>query len=77
MLDDGCGLMVPPDDPQALAEALSALMTDERLAARMAKAARSRAEERFTLSGETARLRELLLHGPVRRRTTARLPRWT
>lgn len=61
MLDDGCGLMVPPDDPEALAGALRSMLTDGDLAARTAARARARALERFTMSGEVTRLRGVLL----------------
>lgn len=65
MLDDGCGLMVAPDDPRALAEALGHVLADEVLAARLAAAGRRRALERFLLAGEVATLRALLLpQGP-------------
>ena len=67
MLSDGCGVMVGPDDPAALASALRSVLTDPALAASTSAAARSRVADRFTLEGETARLREILLHGPRRR----------
>ena len=61
MLSDGCGLMVPPDDPQALADALRTVLEDSQLAERLTTAAHQRVQERFTLGGGTARLRRLLL----------------
>jgi sugar transferase (PEP-CTERM/EpsH1 system associated) len=44
------GLLVPPADSGALAEALEALIADSRLRARMAYAARLKAEDEFSLS---------------------------
>ena len=64
MLSDGCGELVPPDDPDALAAALRRLLTDERSRASVAARARSRAEEHFTLSGEVRHLRKLIVPGP-------------
>lgn len=61
MLDGGCGVMVPPDDPAALAAALCALLNDREAADGFAARARERVAERFTLGGETAKLRSLLL----------------
>ena len=60
MLGDGCGVMVPPDDPAALAAALAAVLDDEARAAGLAQAGRARVEERFTLRGEVQRLVRLL-----------------
>jgi glycosyltransferase involved in cell wall biosynthesis len=41
------GLLVPPNDPQALAEALLSLVNDDQLRQRMALAARQRAVQKF------------------------------
>ena len=60
MLSGGCGLMVPPDDPEALAAALAEVLDRPEAAEQRARAARSRVEQRFTLAGETAKLRALL-----------------
>jgi glycosyltransferase involved in cell wall biosynthesis len=43
------GFMVPPENPQALAEAVSRLLRDESLARQMGAAGRRRAEQLFTL----------------------------
>ena len=43
------GLLVPPKNPSAMAEAIVALLTQPQQAAVMGRAARSRAEERFDL----------------------------
>ena len=78
MLGDGCGLMVPPDDPAALAAALDAVLRDPAAARAMADRALTRVRERFTLRGETTRLRSLLL--PDRAPSSSpedRLPQWT
>ncbi|MGZ6791875.1 MAG: glycosyltransferase, partial [Mycobacteriales bacterium] len=64
MLGGGCGWMVPPDDPAALAAALHEVLSQPARAAAVATRARARVEERFTLEGETRRLRALLL-GPL------------
>lgn len=45
VLDRQTGLLVPPADPERLAEAMAAVMTDAQAAARMAAAARSMAEK--------------------------------
>lgn len=48
LLEDGVhGLLVPPGDPVALAEALLKLLDEPALAARLAAAARQRVHERF------------------------------
>jgi glycosyltransferase involved in cell wall biosynthesis len=48
LLQDGVhGLLVPPDDPQALAAAVERLLRDTALARRLAMAARRRAREQF------------------------------
>jgi colanic acid/amylovoran biosynthesis glycosyltransferase len=44
------GLLVPPDDPVALADALAELLRDHQCARRMGEAARRRAEERFSVA---------------------------
>jgi glycosyltransferase involved in cell wall biosynthesis len=45
---DGAGILVPPADPAALAEAIKRLLRDESLRQRMGKAARKRIEESFS-----------------------------
>jgi glycosyltransferase involved in cell wall biosynthesis len=44
-VDGECGLFVPPGDPAALAQGLRTMLTDDALRLRLAKSARSRAEE--------------------------------
>lgn len=56
MIDESCGRLVPPEDPAALAAALLEVLEDPALARRLGRAARRRALERFTLSGEVAKL---------------------
>jgi len=45
---DGAGILVPPADPAALAEAIKRLLGDESLRHKMGKAARKRIEESFS-----------------------------
>ena len=48
------GLLVPPEDPAALAAAMLTLLADSRLAERMSHSARMRAEHDFNLRKMTA-----------------------
>jgi glycosyltransferase involved in cell wall biosynthesis len=52
-------LLVPTADDNALAEAISRLLTDSSLATRLAAAGRRRAETHFSLETQTARLEDL------------------
>jgi glycosyltransferase involved in cell wall biosynthesis len=61
MLDDGCGLLVPPDDPAALAAALELLLKDTGLSKDLATAARARVRERFAMAAEVEKLERVLL----------------
>lgn len=45
MVVDGCGLVIPPENPGALVEAVKALAADAEMRARMGEAARSYAEK--------------------------------
>ena len=47
--DGRTGLLVPPDDPRALADAVLRLATDPSLAARLATTGRADAAERFSV----------------------------
>lgn len=60
LVDEQVGLVVPPDDPGALAVALDKLLGDEQLRTRLGRAGRERVLARFTLHGEVTRLRRLL-----------------
>ena len=60
-----CGLLVPPDDPARLAEAVLALLTQPAVAERLALGARERFHECFSLERmvqQTIRLYDSLLH---------------
>ncbi|MBT2489292.1 GT4 family glycosyltransferase PelF [Streptomyces sp. ISL-96] len=67
----GTGLVVPPRNPRALADACVALMRDPRRRERLGAAARARALELFTVEQNLAAFRgiylELISHCPVRR----------
>jgi colanic acid/amylovoran biosynthesis glycosyltransferase len=54
------GILVPERDPEALAGALRRLLEDERRAAALTRAARSRVERHFDVRRNVAHLRELL-----------------
>jgi glycosyltransferase involved in cell wall biosynthesis len=66
----GTGLVVPPRNPRALADACLSLLRDPRRAQRLGAAARARALELFTVEQNIAAFREsylrLLAHGPAR-----------
>jgi glycosyltransferase involved in cell wall biosynthesis len=59
VLDGECGLLVPPNDPQQLAEALLALLRNPDLRSRLAAGTRRRAEA-FSLERRSSSLLELL-----------------
>ncbi|MFI6285309.1 DUF3492 domain-containing protein [Streptomyces sp. NPDC051018] len=67
----GTGLVVPPRNPRALADACLALLRDPERAARLGAAARARALELFTAEQNIAAFRavylELISRSPVRR----------
>lgn len=74
----GTGLVVPPRNPQALADACLALLRDPGRRHRLGAAARARALELFTVEQNLAAFRgiylELLSRAPVRHRTTHGVP---
>jgi glycosyltransferase involved in cell wall biosynthesis len=60
-IEDGqTGLLVPPDDPDALFEAILRLIDDACLRASLGRAARARAEHRHTWRGNAERLLEAM-----------------
>jgi glycosyltransferase involved in cell wall biosynthesis len=61
MVDSDTGRLVPANDPGELATALAEVIDNPELQARLGAAGRERVLERFTLSGEVAKLRRLLL----------------
>lgn len=54
------GLVVPPREPEALAEAIARLADDPELRARLGRAARARVETAFHIEGTIRKMRELL-----------------
>ncbi|MFF9015849.1 DUF3492 domain-containing protein [Streptomyces sp. NPDC014870] len=74
----GTGLVVPPRNPRALADACLALLRDPERRYRLGAAARARALELFTVEQNLAAFRgiylELLSRSPVRRRAAEGVP---
>jgi glycosyltransferase involved in cell wall biosynthesis len=60
LLGHGCGEIVPPRDPNALAAALGRVLSSPELRARYATAGRERVEREFAVGVVVARFRELL-----------------
>ena len=72
LLSGGCGMMVPPRNPDALADAIAQVLGDPRLAASLASAGRARVEAEFDVVGNTAALAALFAESvPARRAATA------
>jgi colanic acid/amylovoran biosynthesis glycosyltransferase len=65
--DGETGLLVEPGDAAGLAEAMAALIDDDELAGRLARNARQRVEDAFSLSRESARLGDLFADSIGRR----------
>jgi glycosyltransferase involved in cell wall biosynthesis len=76
-LADGCGVLVPPQNPAALADGIATLLADEAARRRIAACARRRVEERYDVWQNGASLAELLRRSRRRletRRITAMTP---
>jgi colanic acid/amylovoran biosynthesis glycosyltransferase len=76
-LGDGCGVLVPPQNPAALADGIATLLADENARSRIAERARRRVEERYDVWQNGATLAELLRHsrrGMETRRRAALTP---
>lgn len=65
--DNVQGLLVPPAEPEALAEAVSRVLSDKELASRLGAAARERAVKEFGWDRITARFEELYTEAASRR----------
>jgi glycosyltransferase involved in cell wall biosynthesis len=61
VIDGRTGLLVPPDDPEALADALAALLTAPERAREMGRRGRDRAVERYALERVACTYRALYL----------------
>lgn len=59
LLDGGAGLLVPPADPVALAAALDHLIEDDDDRARLARAGRTRVEERYSFDGMVSHVQQV------------------
>jgi glycosyltransferase involved in cell wall biosynthesis len=64
--DEQEGLLVAPQDPRALADALARLLDDVPLRRRLALAARAKIEREFDATGEANKLLELFVHARAR-----------
>jgi len=72
VVDGETGILVPPDDPEALAAALLRLLRDPELGRRMGEAGRRRVEAHFSLDRFVERVQALydeLLDGPAAARS--------
>jgi glycosyltransferase involved in cell wall biosynthesis len=67
VLHEETGLVVPKDDPEALADAIVRLLNDRRLAANLGRNGRARMLSRFTLAHTVADTEALLARTPLRR----------
>ena len=63
------GMLVPPGDPEALADALQKLLTDPSLRERLGQNARQRHAERFRVTDMTQAYESLYAEMPMERRT--------
>jgi len=60
VVDGETGYLVPPEDPDALADRVVALLRDPRLRARMGEAGRARVLAHFTAAGYAAQFSQLV-----------------
>jgi glycogen(starch) synthase len=68
VIDDGVsGLLVPPDDPAAMAAALGAVLRDPAYAQHLGAAGRARAHERFGMARHTSEFETLFAECVTRR----------
>ena len=72
ILDGVTGLLVPPESPAALAEAMSRLIADKDLRQRLGEAARQRAKAQFSIDKVAAGMAEILERAIARRRAGVR-----
>lgn len=61
VVDGQTGLLVPPDKPDQLAQAILRVLKDPLLAARMGEAGRKRVEQNFTVERMVKRTESLFL----------------
>ena len=62
LIDSECdGLLIPPNDARALADALERLLVNPPLRDRLARAARAKVEERFSIDRSADRLLDLFI----------------
>jgi glycosyltransferase involved in cell wall biosynthesis len=69
--DGETGLLVPADDPRALADAVVRLLEDPQLAAALGAAGRADARARFSMPAFSAALADAVLSGPAESLPTA------
>jgi alpha-maltose-1-phosphate synthase len=66
VVDGETGILVPPDDPPALADAIERLLGDDALRARMGEAGRTRAVARFDARVTTRQLLQVIAEAEAR-----------
>ncbi len=71
--DHETGVLVPPNDPLALAAALTRVLTDKPFARGLAQAGRRKAEQDFDLRKSAARLRQLFAEASGRTRASSKM----